>query len=106
MTLSSFNLNILILVWICTPLSCMNLTPKKQIEKAIAAFENECALHKGCNYPYCPNLERIYTRHRTVLAQIVRDAGNQLSKQEKLMYLIGDEYENERKELLKIHNRE
>lgn len=79
----------------------MNLTPKQQIEKAITALENESALHKGCNYPCCPDLHNIYARHRAVLAEIVLNAGNKLTREEKLYYLVGDHYYEQRKQIIK-----
>lgn len=79
----------------------MELTPREQIAKATTAFEHECALHKGCNYSYCPDLEKIYARHRAVLAEIVLNAGSKLTHQEKLTYLVGDCYYENRKKIIK-----
>ncbi len=78
----------------------MELTPKKQIEKAKNAFEKEACMLKGF-YPCCPELEKIYARYRAVLAEIVLKADDKLSRQEKLTYLIGDQYHEQRKKIIK-----
>ncbi len=81
----------------------MELSPREQIAKAEKAFEKESALHyqHGCNYHCCPEEKKICDRLHTTLATIVKNAGDQLTNQEKLTYLIGDPYYEQRKQIIK-----
>ena len=81
----------------------MELSPREQIAKAKSAFEKECALHSqhGCNYHSCTDKKKIGDRYYTTLATIVKNAGNKLTNQEKLTYLVGDPYYEERKTIIK-----